>query len=187
MYKKLYGNEIFISGMPNIINIPVDIHKEAIKIINEKIENHLAVFLYFFLEHLFYNFKAINPKKIANNEIIFIKNKNQSMVAISDELYLKYNNKWFKNFNSSVVKIDKKDADDLKADIRYFDLQYGQLKAGAFTADHIVVTNYQTSESKNPDIYTKKYTELSGEDILKISSEFIENNPAFAFKTKMIK
>ena len=55
--------------------------------------------------------------------------------------------------------------------MKYFVLQDGQTKHGTFTDKDIVITNYQTFESKNPDIYTKKSAELSGEDILKISSE----------------
>ena len=69
------------------------------------------MYLYYFYEHLFYNPDEIIARGIAKNQIIFINNKNETVVAFNPE----FNNKylaWYKNFNSNVVKISKKEADD---------------------------------------------------------------------------
>ena len=74
--------------------VPVNLEIESEAFINENIKSHLAVYLYYFQQHLFYNHDAIYVKGIAKNRILFINNNDETVVAFSPEFYIKYY-KWF--------------------------------------------------------------------------------------------
>ena len=59
---------------------------------------------------------------------------------------------WFTNFNSNVVKISKKEADELENIIIKHNHEKGEANFSK-TAEYVTITRLKAFESKNPEIY----------------------------------
>lgn len=177
--KNFINKDVSITDMPKTILVPVNLEIESEEIINENIQIFLASYLYYFIEHLFYNPDEIKVYGLANNQICFIINKNETIVACNPNFYNKYLDRWFKNFESNVIKIKNSEALELENQIRNYDRLFGQT-FGAFTSEHIEITTIKTFESQNPDVYKKKFHELLGGDLHQIVKEFQENRDSFS-------
>ena len=65
--KRFIGDYVDFTEMNKTIFVPINLEIESEAIINENIKNHLAVYLYYFYQHLFYNPDEINARGIAKN------------------------------------------------------------------------------------------------------------------------
>ena len=183
--KRFIGDYVDFTEMNKTIFVPINLEIESEAIINENIKNHLAVYLYYFYQHLFYNPDEIIARGIAKNQILFINNQNETVVAFSPDFYNKYLS-WFTNFNSNVVKISNKDADALENIIIKHNHEKGEANFSK-TAEYVTITRFKTFESKNPEIYKIKFHALTGEHFNKILAEFNKSNHPDTYKAESIK
>ena len=80
---KFIGDDVAFTEMNKIIMVQVNLEIESEALINENIKSHLAVYLYYFQQHLFYNPDAIIARGIAKNQVLFINNNDKTVVAFS--------------------------------------------------------------------------------------------------------
>ena len=88
--KIFIGDDVAFTDMNKIIIVPVNLEIESEALINENIKSHLTLYLYYFQQHLFNNHQAIFARGIANNQILFINNQNETVVAFNADFHNKY-------------------------------------------------------------------------------------------------